>query len=151
MNCANLGFSMVQLFVAGQPLWSASNTFVKLSILHLYSTIFTNNKSFKICVYTLISLCIGYAISDWLKLFLICRPFEYSWNKSIEGECADALQGWLVTGIMNLLLDVGIVVLPLPLLWRLHLSISKRIGLTLMFTIGAGFVTPNFRCKFTYA
>lgn len=83
----------------------------------------------------LLVLC--FVVSDWLKLFLICRPFRYSWDKSIKGHCGKVFTGWLLIGTGNLFLDVGTIVLPLPQLWRLQLPTGKKAELTALFSIGA--------------
>ena len=93
------------------------------------------------------ALTLAYAVTDWLKLFVICRPFAYSWDKTIDGKCGDTLKGWLITGIVNLLIDVGVITLPLPVLWRLQMSPGKKIGLTAMFTVGTVFVRRFFDPK----
>jgi hypothetical protein len=78
-----------------------------------------------------------YCLTTILESTLLCRPFEFNWDKTIEGGyCANERIAWLTAGILNLLLDVVIVVLPLPLLWKLHLPLLKKLGVIFMLSVG---------------
>ena len=45
----------------------------------------------------------------------------------------------LFTGIFNLLLDVCVVVMPMPVVWGLKMNMSKKICLTGIFGMGIGY------------
>ena len=129
----------LQLFVAGQMLWAAANTAVKLSVLDLYIQIF-RNKSFRILSYVLMAASVGYLIMVILEAFLVCKPFAYSWNKLREGHCNNQLMIYVSSGIVNLVIDVAIVILPMPMLWGLQLGLHKKLALTFIFGLGAVWV-----------
>ncbi|MCJ1419733.1 hypothetical protein MMC32_006089 [Xylographa parallela] len=122
-------------FVFETPVWGAANTLVKISILHLYVTIFPSPTFRKIC-YVMMAVSTAYFIGILLETFLLCMPFVYNWNKMVEGTCGNQMLALLMIGSANLIIDAIIVVLPLPLLWRLQLPIWKKIGLVLMFSLG---------------
>lgn len=52
------------------------------------------------------------------------------------GTCGDLLAYYLSTAIVNLLIDVIIVVLPLPVLGSLHLPTSRKASLIVIFSLG---------------
>ncbi|MCJ1388536.1 hypothetical protein MMC18_001383 [Xylographa bjoerkii] len=79
----------------------------------------------------------AYFISILLETFLLCMPFVYNWDKTIQGTCGNQTLALLMIGSANLIIDAIIVVLPLPLLWRLQLPVWKKIGLLAMFSLGA--------------
>lgn len=93
-----------------------------------------------------IALC--FCLIVFLEAFLICRPFNYNWDKTIKGSCSNELNIYLGTSIINLLIDVMVIVLPMPMLWRLQMSLSKKIALTGIFGMGAGYAPTfsYFRC-----
>jgi hypothetical protein len=91
-----------------------------------------------ICIYTLGSLTLLNWVSTIIVAFAICRPFEYNWNKfTIVGKCGDTSAYYLSTGIVNLIIDVMIVALPLPTLWNLHMALSRRLSLMVIFSLRA--------------
>ena len=109
---------------------------MKISILHLYVTIFPNPTFRKIC-YVMMAVSTVFFVTILLEVFLLCMPFVYNWDKTIEGTCGNQTLALLMIGSANLIIDAIIVVLPLPLLWRLQLPIWKKIGLLVMFSLGA--------------
>ena len=70
-----------------------------------------------------------------LEVGLLCRPFEYNWNKYIPGICGDTTQAYEAVGILNLITDLTIIILPMPVLWKLQLPVAKKVALT-MFGVG---------------
>lgn len=103
----------LQASFAGQFLWAAANTAVKISILHFYVTVFPNTLFRKVC-YGTMALSVGYFIMVFFEAFLLCTPVEFNWDKTVEGACAPNTRlVYVVVAIINLLLDVLIVILPM--------------------------------------
>lgn len=123
--------------MAGQIVWASANTAVKISILHLYIQIF-RNKVFRVFSYAIMGLSMAYWLMVVLEAFVVCRPFAYSWNKAIPGgTCHHQQDVFLSAGIMNLIIDVMIIVLPMPMLWGLQMRLAKKVALTGIFGLGA--------------
>lgn len=78
----------------------------------------------------------------FIQAFAFCRPVSYNWNKSLHGTCHDPAVAYLLAGITNLVLDVIIVYIPMPLLWRLQMSTTKKLGISAMFSLGVMSVPP---------
>lgn len=81
----------------------------------------------------------SYWMTGLLFTFLNCRPFSYTWNKmqpGHTGSCVDEQDGTLGFGIVNLVLDFAVILLPLPYLYTLNLKLSKRISLIGIFALG---------------
>jgi hypothetical protein len=109
---------------------------IKISVLHFYKSIFRNQK-LAWAVYAVGTLTLMYWLGTVLAAFLICQPFAYNWNKMIAGHCGNTLAYYLSTGIVNLLIDVMIVALPLPILWGLQMELSRKVSLSIIFSLGA--------------
>ena len=65
-----------------------------------------------------------------------CTPVSFLWEKYlvVGGHCIDIGAVWLTSGIINIVTDFLIMLMPQPVLWCLHLSLQKR--LTLMGIFG---------------
>ena len=127
----------MQLYVAAEPLWISANSCIKISILHLYITIF-GNKTFRHVVYAVMGITCAYWLSTIVRMFFLCTPFAYLWDKSIEGaSCLDLSATSLSVSVINLILDVMIILLPMPILWRLQMAKSKKLAVSGIFGIGA--------------
>jgi hypothetical protein len=119
--------------------WGAANTFVKISILHLYITIFPSRKFQKVC-YGAMLVSTLYFLSVLMETFLLCTPVQFNWDKTIAtGTCSkNSNVAFILAGATNLVIDVFVVVLPMPTLWRLQLPLERRIGVMAMFSMGVG-------------
>ena len=123
-------------------LWAVSVFLIRASVLVLYIRIF-RTRSFRITCYVVHGINFAFFISTILSSALICRPLSYRWDKSIPGgKCGDQKSLDLFIGIVNLLLDICIVVLPMPVLWGLQMVISKKLMLSGMFGLGIVYAPP---------
>ena len=75
------------------------------------------------------------SIAIWLR---ICRPVQLNWDKTINGSCGDEGTAELAAAGINMGLDVIIVLLPLPVVWRLQMATHKKAGVTAVFALGLG-------------
>ncbi|KAI1839353.1 hypothetical protein JX266_014436, partial [Neoarthrinium moseri] len=75
---------------------------------------------------------------DLVSIFQ-CTPIPgawLSWTGDYEAACRNLnAQGW-ASAAVNIILDVATVTLPLPELWHLSLSMSKKLQVMLMFSLG---------------
>ena len=84
-----------------------------------------------------------------LAALLLCRPLSTFWTDHVpngphHGVCGDQRSLDLYIGIFNLLLDVTVVILPMPVLWGLHLPRSKKFVLSGIFGLGLMYEVPSF-------
>ncbi|KAI1439380.1 hypothetical protein F5Y02DRAFT_405874 [Annulohypoxylon stygium] len=125
-----------QLFVAAPLLWAISTSLVKLSILFFYISIFTIPR-IRIAVFIVIALTVALIIAVIFESFLLCRPFEFTWNKEIPGGvCGNSTDAYLAIGIVNLIIDFSLVLLPMPVLWRLQMPVGKKIAISAILGLG---------------
>ncbi|KAI1491110.1 hypothetical protein F5X96DRAFT_678595 [Biscogniauxia mediterranea] len=115
---------------------AAANTCAKLSILSLYTVISPNRRFIHIC-YRTMGISTACFISVMAEAFALCTPVEHNWDRSIPGgKCDNEQPAYLIAGIMNLVIDAFIVALPMPMLFGLHMSLTKRLSIVGMFSLG---------------
>ena len=119
----------------GQILWISSNTCVRISIIFLYITIF-RVRSFRIAAYTVLGLNLAYFLAVILQTLLICQPVAFNWDQTIAGSCGDQKTSDEVIGVLNILYDVILIILPMPMLWRLQMATSRKLALSAIFGMG---------------
>ena len=79
----------------------------------------------------------GYCIDIILVVSFGCSPVAYAWDKTITGgTCIDELAFSRYKTIPNILVDIFMLALPLPLVWKLQTSITQKLGLTAVFLTG---------------
>lgn len=114
-------------------------TFVKLSILALYIAIFPQ-RGFRYWIYILGIINILNAISIVLVSCLQCRPLRALWSPVPNAECIDFSNFSLFNTSFNLVIDIVILLSPIPLVLKLNLNRRKKSLLAINFALGGGYV-----------
>lgn len=122
--------------LVGQVTWAVAVTFIRASVLALYIRIF-RTKSFRVTCYVVHGINAVFGAVTILGACLICRPISFTWDHSIPGgQCGYQKSLDLFIGIFNLLMDVTVVVLPMPVLWGLQMAVGRKVTLSSMFMLG---------------
>ena len=110
---------------------------VKTSILLLYRRLFGCKRWFN----RLIWLMIGFiAVNQILQLFLSvfsCRPVNALWNMTLRGDCININLAALIFGSLNVVIDLILLIMPIPLVWRLRIEMRWRLQLVAIFLLGS--------------
>ena len=125
-------------FVLVIPLiYLAAAMFPKLAILAIYLRIFTK-KSYRNTCWVVAVLLVANCIAFTVTGLLICRPIAFLWDHSIaKGHCYN-INAWFRWGsVVNIITDVVMLVLPLPMIWKVQTSRKIKLGLTLTFATGS--------------
>lgn len=125
-------------------MWVTSTGCFRLAILLLYIEIFPGNKKFRWCAIGVGGLVFLYWVSAVLFITLLCRPIAYNWNRGIPGSCGDVRKIQYASAGFNMVIDLLVVLLPLPVVWRLQMSSRKKMGVSASFAIGVLFVSLVF-------
>ena len=80
---------------------------------------------------------ISYLSCNFITLLFGCTPLTKYWNVDEPGHCISVIKSDYAYGAMNVASDAMIFILPLPMIWRLQLSVRDKIGITLVFMSGA--------------
>ena len=128
------------MLFAAHIFWPISTSAFRLSILHLYIEIFSMPlfRSFAYGIAWVVGL---FYIGCMTTTLALCRPISHSWNKEISGSCGSIGMAEMIPAAFNMVLDVVIVLLPLPIVWKLQMPKQKKVGVTVIFALGLGWVT----------
>ncbi|KAJ5496921.1 hypothetical protein N7463_008908 [Penicillium fimorum] len=128
---------LLKLIIPLQFLWVLSLSCTKVSILLLYLRIFPVTWVVRISWVTM-GVIIAWTIGTVLAGCLICRPFAFNWDQTIPGgSCGDQVTSFTVTGVINLVTDVVVLVTPMPLLYNLQMASYKKVTFIIIFGLGA--------------
>ena len=97
---------------------------------------------FKRILVALGGFIVAYSLAQVFFDIFQCVPISSAWNRSETGKCVPYGALVLAMGIVNIVTDVIILILPMPLLWRLKVSNPRKWMLTIMFSLGGLFVKP---------
>lgn len=99
--------------------------FLKLSYLTLYLRL-TPNAIYRQVLYASMALVSTFGVAVSLVSMLLCVPYEKVWHKNLPGHCIDITSFYLFATITNVVLDLLIFTLPLPILWALNCKQNVR-------------------------
>ncbi|KAI6087452.1 hypothetical protein F4821DRAFT_108552 [Hypoxylon rubiginosum] len=112
-------------------------TAVKLSILWFYYSIFSVNHHVRHAIFITATGCIIWFIVTTFIVLFQCHPIDAFWNQLAQPPfCIDAPTFLLGYEMTNLFLDVAILCIPTGALKQLHLPLSKKISLCVIFILG---------------
>jgi hypothetical protein len=77
---------------------------------------------------------------------LICIPIEHNWNPTIPAHCGNKQLLAIIPPIPWIVTDLVILLMPLPMVWKLHLPRLQRVGLVGLFLLG-GLCVPDSPTK----
>jgi hypothetical protein len=112
-------------------------TFVKLSILTLYYSVFSVSRKFQLWTYVVGGACvIWFVVYAFLNIFQ-CRPIHQLWDSLGSTQfCLPSGKLWLGLELSNFFLDVVILVLPVAMLRQLQLPPTKKWSVAGIFLLG---------------
>ena len=65
-----------------------------------------------------------------------CAPMESIWNIEVPGHCIKVLAFFRAETAINLATNVAILLLPMPMIWHLHMALRRRLLLIGIFASG---------------
>lgn len=157
---------ILKIYYYDEDLYLTALPLVKISILCFYLRVFPQ-QWFRISCFVSMAACMGYAIAFLLVSVFQCKPISYAWHNwdhEHTGTCNDInAQGW-TSAALNVILDLVVLSLPIPVIAKLQLNKRKKLLILSMF--GVGFVvtivsilrlqvlvafggTTNFTCEWT--
>jgi hypothetical protein len=154
--------AILKIYYFDEDLYLTALPLVKISILLFYLRIFPQ-KWFRYACFATMAACVGYGIAFLLVSVFQCRPIDLAWNHwdgEHEGVCNNInAQGW-TSAALNVVLDVVVLGLPMPVIAKLELNKRKKALVLLMFSTGfvvtiisilrlqvlVNFGTENFTC-----
>ena len=65
-----------------------------------------------------------------------CNPIRGFYDLSVQARCIDSVSFYWANASLNVITDAIILVLPMPVVWRLHMPVRRKIGVSLLFVAG---------------
>lgn len=109
----------------------------RLSVLMLYHAIFgSGNKLFNNALKALGAQWILLVIVGFFCMVFQCVPVSYAWTTNHSERCLDLERTVFYLTLYSIFLSTATLVLPLPLIWKLQLSLRRKLALGVLFALG---------------
>lgn len=110
--------------------------FIKFSLFFQYYRLIQEVPYYRLFYIGIMAIVGGWVISQEFILIFSCTPIRAYWDRSAGGHCLDGnLIGWM-NSVGNIVTDVIVLLLPIPVVWRLNLKRGKRWAVMGVFTLG---------------
>ncbi|KAI5299404.1 hypothetical protein KEM55_002199 [Ascosphaera atra] len=126
---------------AATPLFTFVANFAKLSLAMFYFKLSPQRWFRNACWATVIGTFINWLVLTMLALFK-CKHVRDGYDvrhRAIadHSQCIDAAKQYIATSATNILIDVVLFLLPIPMIVKLRLSKQQKAGAILIFAIGS--------------
>ncbi|KAK7423239.1 hypothetical protein QQZ08_009135 [Neonectria magnoliae] len=128
-------YSLISYVAA--PIYMLCNGFTKLSLLTFYLHL-SPQKWFRVAVWFSIGIVSIYTVVITFMMFFVCNPPRKAFNFKLEGgSCTDAAILYMATAVSNIITDGILFVLPIRMVYKLHMPMAQKIGAIIVFGIGS--------------
>ncbi|KAF1952215.1 hypothetical protein CC80DRAFT_495554 [Byssothecium circinans] len=109
----------------------------KMSLLILYLKL-SPVRLFRLAVYVAMFINFGATIGIMFPLIFACNPVKRNFDIRIkEGSCIDRAALFIATAVLNMVIDIILLFLPVPMVINLQMSGPKKISLLAIFGVGS--------------
>ncbi|KAI1178435.1 hypothetical protein F4777DRAFT_537653 [Nemania sp. FL0916] len=134
---SSIGPNLLYTFLS-ELYYAIDVTLIKISILTLYLRLFKINPLFRKGCYVMMAFVLAWGIAVLLTTIFQCSPIAAAWDKTIpKFKCFNLASFVIGSNVPNILADVVIIILPMPLLLSLKLSPIRKLGLVGLFLVAA--------------
>ncbi|KKK13221.1 hypothetical protein ARAM_000569 [Aspergillus rambellii] len=134
------------LVAATWAIYSAGLAFSKFAVLMLYCLLVRKTHDHRriYIVYITAAFIGASTIALILGLMLSCKPISAGWQGNNPGACLWRTYVYLAMAIKNIIADVMLILIPIPMVRELSLPLTQKVGLMFMFGIGCLTLITSF-------
>lgn len=110
----------------------------RIALLLMYLRLFGVNQTFRYATWAVMFFVTSYLTSNIITLIFGCSPIAKYWKSDEPGHCLNLVMADHAYGSMNVVSDVLLFLLPLPMVWQLNLTRKDKWGVALVFMGGIG-------------
>ncbi|KAI1180402.1 hypothetical protein F4777DRAFT_574163 [Nemania sp. FL0916] len=133
----------VKLLWVYMLIWATGVFSVKIGILLFYWRVFQRTASFRNGAIVVTFISTGIFLSNFFSFTFQCYPVQKFWEPETPGSCINQNAFYLASAVINVVGDVAVLSLPLPIIWGLQASRSRKWSLSFLFLLGAFVVVAS--------
>lgn len=107
-------------------LWSLVITLLRISALLNLLTNFGISRQCRFLCFPSIWLCLLNYLAILLPMFFICKPLVAAWDPNAQGQCGNETIAYVNLEIVGIVIDLVILVLPIPMIFRLTMPLREK-------------------------
>lgn len=129
-----------QVTVAFEVLYATCIVTAKLSVLCFYLRVFTS-AAMRRATMCMVALTVVLGTANLLQSLFVCRTHNGLLDEFlVQSQCDGKIPSVVASGLFNCITNLMINFLPLYTIWSLRVTVSTRMGLTVIFLLSAKYV-----------
>ncbi|KPM43824.1 hypothetical protein AK830_g2811 [Neonectria ditissima] len=126
-----------KLSIANRVFYNSYLWLQKLVLMDVYRRLLMNLRYEHITIWSYLAVFAATYIATQVVTFTECKPFHLYWQVVPDpGDCAKAQVQLIVVGVLNIITDFMLLVLPMPLVISLKTAWQRKAQLSALFTLG---------------
>ncbi|CAD6572261.1 MAG: hypothetical protein ASARMPRED_005213 [Alectoria sarmentosa] len=121
--------------ISMEVLYCIGTAAFKYSALLLFHRIFGSVPRFTTFLWFFAFVILANNIAEIFLSIFQCTPVHKAWDLDVEGSCVNILLAACIPASINVVSDVVTFLLPLPLIWNLHMERNRKIQLLGIFLL----------------
>lgn len=124
--------------MAAKVLFLAAAAFIRFALLLFYFRLVsdTNLREFKWALHGTVYFNFStFVIFTFLAIFQ-CTPISAYWQLGKSHQCIDEGKSSLAVGIISCFADLLVTALPIPIILKLQMPVSQRVGVAFLLSLG---------------
>ena len=129
--------TLVEASIIQRILYLIGLALAKTSVLLFYHRVFGSiSRRFQVSLSFTAFAVLALPVVTISLIVFGCTPLRRVWNPTVPGHCLDTHAEEVGVTISDVVIDLVLLLMPLPMLWRLQVSKAKRVHLIVVFVIG---------------
>jgi hypothetical protein len=129
-------FQLQDVYLAA-AIYIVGGSFAKMSLLTFYFGL-SPQTWFRVAIWVTVVFITGYTIGIFFALIFACDPIAMSYDVTVQdGACINRASLYIATAVVNIISDVILFCLPLPVVVKLQAPRRQKLGLLLIFLLGS--------------
>lgn len=125
----------LKLIYCAEIFYVLAINFIKLFVLLFYRRIFPNER-FEIVLWCIKNISRAWIIVISLSFVFKCSPVAKAWDFSLDDWCINIDKLICDNAVPKIVIDVFILMTPLPLFWRLKMTLHQKLTVCRFFLMG---------------
>ena len=125
----------LQTIISMEVLYCIGTAAFKYSALLLFHRIFASVPRFTAFLWCFAFVILTNNIAEIFLSIFQCTPVHKAWDLNVQGSCVNILLAACITGSVNVISDVVTFLLPVPLIWNLHMEPNRKIQVVGIFLL----------------
>lgn len=109
---------------------------IKISALLFYTRVFNNVRRFKIVLRAALIVIALWFLAYLFIILFNCTPIHKFWDREVPGTCLDLYAWYMACVLIDTLLDLMVLLLPMPIIFNIHCKPSRKVAIFFAFFFG---------------